>query len=296
MKSKVYFTKKITSESLVRIYEKLNKELKGNVAVKISTGEPGGHNFLNPNLIKELVFKLNGTIVECNTAYNGRRNTTKEHLEAIREHGFDKIANIDIMDSDGEIEIPVSSGKHLNVNYVGKNISNYNSILVLSHFKGHAMGGYGGALKNLSIGIASRNGKAWIHTAGKTNSVEELWSNLPEQNDFLESMAEASESVINFMNKELVYINVMNNLSIDCDCDSNPEKPCMNDIGILASLDPVALDKACLDLIYSSNDIGKENLIKRIESKNGSHIIEYAESVGIGMSEYELINIDEEDM
>lgn len=296
MKSKVYFTKEITSESLVKIYEKLNKELKGKVAVKISTGEPGGHNFLSPNLIKRLVNKLNGTIVECNTAYKGRRNNAKEHLEAVREHGFDKVAEVDIMDSEGEIEIPVSNGKHLNVNYVGKNLSNYDSMLVLSHFKGHAMGGFGGALKNMSIGIASRNGKAWIHTAGKTTSPDELWNNLPEQNDFLESMAEATESVMNYMNNEIVYINVMNNLSVDCDCDSNPEDPCMQDIGILSSLDPVALDQACLDFIYNSKDAGRDHLLERIESKNGPHIINYAKEIGIGSKEYELIDIDNKGM
>lgn len=296
MKSKVYFTKEITSESLVKIYEKLNKELKGKVAVKISTGEPGGHNFLSPNLIKKLVNKLNGTIVECNTAYKGRRNNAKDHLEAVREHGFDKVADVDIMDSEGEIEIPVSNGKHLNVNYIGKNLSNYDSMLVLSHFKGHAMGGFGGALKNMSIGIASRNGKVWIHTAGKTTSPDELWNNLPVQNNFLESMAEATESVMNYMNNEIVYINVMNNLSVDCDCDSNPEDPCMQDIGILSSLDPVALDQACLDFIYNSKDAGRDHLLERIESKNGPHIINYAKEIGIGSKEYELIDIDNKGM
>ena len=293
MKSKVYFTKEITSESLVKIYESLNKELKGKVAVKISTGEPGGHNYLKPELIKKIVNKLNGTIVECNTAYKGRRNDTEEHIKVVKEHGFDKIADIDIMDGEGgEIELSVSKGKHLKINYVGKNLSNYDSMLILSHFKGHAMGGFGGALKNMSIGIASRNGKAWIHTAGKTNSPEKLWDNLPEQNDFLESMAEATESVMNYMNNEIVYINVMNNLSVDCDCDSDPEAPCMHDIGVLASLDPVALDQACLDLVYNSKDTGREHLIERIESKNGPHIVNYAQEIGIGSKEYEIINID----
>lgn len=285
MKSKVYFTKEIDNQSLIKIYEKLGVELKGNVAVKISTGEPGGHNYLKPNLIKDLVQKINGTIVECNTAYAGRRNTTDEHLKAVREHGFDKIANVDIMDSDGEIELKVKNGKHLKVNYVGKNLANYDSMLMLSHFKGHAIGGFGGALKNMSIGIASSKGKAWIHSAGK--SFTDFWNT--NQDDFIESMAEADKSVVDYMKGNILYINVMNNLSIDCDCDSNPEDPCMQDIGVLASVDPVALDKACLDLIYNSNDPGKEHMIERIESKNGPHIIDYAEEIGLGSKQYELI-------
>jgi len=285
---KVYFTKEITEESLIKIYEKLGVELKGNVAIKISTGEPGGHNYLNPNLIKGLVKKLNGTIVECNTAYKGRRNTTEKHLKAASDHGFTNIAKVDIMDSDGDMELEVKNGKHLKVNYVGKNLSNYDSMLVLSHFKGHAMGGFGGALKNMSIGIASSRGKAWIHSAG--TSFTDFWHT--EQNKFIESMAEADKSVIDYMNSNILYINVMNNLSVDCDCNANPEDPCMNDIGILASVDPVALDKACLDLIYKSNDKGRDHLLERIESKNGPYIIDYANALGIGSSEYEFINID----
>ena len=291
-KSKVYFTKNISSESLVKIYNAVEKELKGNVAIKISTGEPGGHNFLNPNLIKELVNKLNGTIVECNTAYSGRRNNSLEHWKAIKEHGFMDIASVDIMDEDGTIAIPVKDGIHLKENYVGKNIEKYDSMLILSHFKGHQMGGYGGALKNMSIGIASSSGKAWIHTAGVTTDVSKLWANLPEQDHFLESMAEADKSVVDYFDGNLVYINVLNNLSIDCDCNSNPEDPCMNDIGITASIDPVAVDKASLDLIYSSNDPGKNRLIKRIEEKHGIRTIEHAEQLGIGTINYELINID----
>lgn len=291
-KAKVYFTKEITESSLIKIYECLGKKLEGKVAVKISTGEPGGHNFLNPDLIKGLVKKINGTIVECNTAYNGRRNTSEEHLKAAEEHGFTAIALVDIMDSDGEIEIPVENGKHLKVNYVGSHLKKYDSMLMLSHFKGHAMGGYGGALKNMSIGVASRNGKAWIHSAGFTKDPDILWSNLPEQNDFLEAMAEASKSVIDFMKGNILYINVVNNLSVDCDCNSNPEEPCMNDIGILASVDPVALDEACLDLIYQSNDSGRDHLVERIERQNGRYIIPYAEQIGVGCKEYELISID----
>ncbi len=291
-KSKVYFTSKITPESLIKIYESVGKNLTGKVAVKISTGEPGGHNFLNPNLIKNLVNMLNGTIVECNTAYSGRRNTTTEHWKAIKEHGFTDIANVDIMDEEGDMAIPVKNGLHLKENYVGAHLANYDSMLMLSHFKGHAMGGFGGALKNMSIGVASSAGKAWIHTAGKTRVPDELWANLPEQDHFLESMAEADEAVIDYMKGNIVYINVINNLSIDCDCDSNPEAPCMADIGITASLDPVAVDKASLDLVYNSQDEGKQRLINRIEEKHGIHTVEHAEELGIGTTNYELISID----
>lgn len=291
-KSKVYFAKEITSESLVKIYEKLEKQLSGNIAVKISTGEPGGHNFLSPNLIKDLVNKLNGTLVECNTAYAGRRNTTEEHYKAIKEHGFMDIAKVNIMDEDGDIAIPVSNGVHLKENYVGKNIENYDSMLMLSHFKGHQMGGFGGALKNMSIGVASASGKAWIHSAGKTKEVSKIWFTPVKQDHFLESMAEADESVITYMKGNIVYINVINNLSIDCDCNNNPEAPCMADIGITASVDPVACDKASLDLIYNSEDKGKERLIARIEKKHGIRTIEHAEELGIGTTNYELVNID----
>lgn len=291
-KAKVYFTKEISPESLIKIYNQVGKELKGKVAIKISTGEPGGHNFLNPQLIKELVNKLNGTIVECNTAYVGRRNTTEEHWKAIKEHVFLDIANVDIMDEDGDMPIPVKNGIHLKENYVGKNLEKYDSMLMLSHFKGHQMGGYGGALKNMSIGVASSNGKAWIHTAGKTKNPDELWDNIPTQDHFLESMAEADESVVDYMKGNIVYINVINNISIDCDCNKNPEAPCMADIGITASIDPVAVDKASLDLIYNSEDKGKERLIARIEEKHGIRTVEHAEELGIGTTNYELINID----
>lgn len=291
-KAKVYFTKEITPESLIKIYNKLEKDLTGNVAIKISTGEPGGHNYLKPELIKDLVNLLNGTIVECNTAYAGRRNTSEEHWKAIKEHGFLDIAKVDIMDEEGEIAIPVTNGLHLKENYVGKNIENYDSMLVLSHFKGHQMGGFGGALKNMSIGIASSEGKAWIHTAGVTKDLKKLWSNVAEQDHFLESMAEADQSVINYMKENIVYINVLNNLSVDCDCNNNPKKPCMNDIGITASIDPVAVDKASLDLVYNSEDEGKKDLIKRIESMHGIRTVEHALELGIGTTEYELINID----
>jgi len=290
--SKVYFTKEINPESLTKIYEKLEKQLTGKVAVKISTGEPGGHNFLNPNLIKNLVNKLDGTIVECNTAYAGRRNTSSEHWKAIKEHGFMDIAKVDIMDEDGDMAIPVKNGTHLKENYVGKNLEKYDSMLILSHFKGHQMGGFGGALKNMSIGVASSRGKTWIHTAGKTNDPAEIWRNTAKQDDFLESMAEADESVVTYMDENIVYINVMNNLSRDCDCNSNPEAPCMADIGITASIDPVAVDKASVDLVYNSEDKGKERLIARIEKMHGIKIVEHAEELGIGTTNYELIDID----
>lgn len=290
--AKVYFTHEITEESLMKVYESLGRELKGNVAVKISTGEPGGHNFLNPKLIKGLVQKLNGTIVECNTAYKGKRNTTKEHLEAAKAHGFMDIAKVDIMDSEGDMELPVVGGKHLKVNYVGKNLANYDSMLMLSHFKGHAMGGFGGALKNMSIGVGSARGKAWMHSAGKVDDPEILWNNLASQDDFLESMAEADKSVVDYMKENIVYINVINNLSIDCDCDSNPEDPCMQDIGIAGSLDPVALDEACLDMIYASKDPGRDHFVERVETRHGRHTVDYAEEIGVGTKEYELITLD----
>ena len=289
-KRKVYFTKEITPESLVKIYEALGVEATGKVGVKISTGEAGGHNYLKPELIKTLVNKLNANILECNTAYAGKRNTTEAHLQTIHDHGFDAIATVDLMDKDGEIEIP-ANGKHLDVDIVGKTIANYDYIINLTHFKGHAMGGFGGVIKNQSIGIASSNGKAYIHTAGATRNPNELWNNLPEQNAFLESMAEAAKAVSDYMNGHILYIDVMNNLSVDCDCDANPEDPCMKDIGILASLDPVAVDQACIDKIWESTDPGRDHFIERVERQNGRHILPYAESIGLGSREYELIEI-----
>ena len=289
-KRKVYFTKEITPESLVKIYEALGVEATGKVGVKISTGEAGGHNYLKPELIKTLVNKLNANILECNTAYAGKRNTTEAHLQTIHDHGFDAIATVDLMDKDGEIEIPANC-KHLDVDIVGKTIANYDYIINLAHFKGHAMGGFGGVIKNQSIGIASSNGKAYIHTAGATRNPNELWNNLPEQNAFLESMAEAAKAVRDYMNGHILYIAVMNNLSVDCDCDANPEDPCMKDIGILASLDPVAVDQACIDKIWKSTDPGRDHFIERVERQNGRHILPYAESIGLGSREYELIEI-----
>lgn len=293
-KSKVYFTKDISDKGLLKIYEALGCTLSGKVAVKISTGEPGGHHFLQPKLIAPLVNKINGTIVESCTAYKGRRFHPKDHWEAIKEHGFLDIAPCDILDEDGEIEIPVNGGKHLQgVNIVGKNLQNYNSMLVLSHFKGHQMGGFGGALKNISIGIASRNGKTWIHSAGQTKEVEKIWKTPAKQDDFLESMAEASKAIIDFFKPEnMAYINVANNLSIDCDCNAHPKKPEMADIGIFASLDPVALDQCCYDQIISSTDSGKKSLVERMEKLHAIHIVEESNSLNLGSREYELICID----
>lgn len=289
----VYFTKKITPDNLLGIYKKLGRELKGRVGVKISTGEPGGHNYLKPELIGKLVKELNANIIECNTAYPGRRNTLAEHLKAVEEHGFNKIAKVDLMDSEGEIEIP-AGGRHLDVDIVGSHLQNYDSILNLAHFKGHAMGGFGGVLKNQSIGVASSAGKAYIHTAGATRSPEELWNKLPAQNDFLESMAEAAKAVADYMKGNILYIDVMNNLSVDCDCDSHPEDPCMADIGILASTDPVAVDQACIDKIWASDDPGRDHFIARVERQNGRHILPYAEEIGLGSRAYELVDLDNE--
>ena len=292
--SKVYFTSEITSSSLVKIYESLNCDLKGKVAVKISTGEPGGKNFLSPDLIKELVGKLDGTIVECCTAYEGKREIPTDHWQAIKEHGFYDIAPCDIMDEEGEISLPISGGKQLGgVNYVGSHIQNYDSMLMLSHFKGHIMAGFGGALKNMSIGVASRCGKAWIHSAGKTKSPEECWKIDVKQDDFLESMAEADKAVVDYFGAQnIVYINVLNNLSIDCDCDANPHAPELADIGIMASTDPVALDKCSYDIIMNKTCKEADSLKKRMLDKNGIHIIEEASKLELGSMEYELINID----
>jgi hypothetical protein len=291
--SKVYFTKEITPESLIKIYDALEVELKGKVGIKISTGEPGGHNFLNPNLIKDLVQKLNGTIIECCTAYGGKRQDPKDHWQTIEEHGFKKIAPCDIMDEFGEFEIPIKGGFHLNKNIVGEHLNNYDSILMLSHFKGHTMGGFGGALKNMSIGIASHNGKLNIHSAGRTLDQEDTWNNLPAQDDFLESMADACKAVIEYKGKEnIAYINVANNLSVDCDCDSNPDAPEMKDIGIFASTDPVALDQACYDAVKNSEDSGKAALIERMDSRHAIRTVEAANELGLGERNYEIICID----
>ena len=261
----VYMTKEITPESLVRIYHALGAALPGSVAVKLSTGEPGGHNFLQPELIRNLVQELKGTIVECNTAYEGRRNTSRAHWETIRDHGFAAIAPCDILDEDGHMPLPVTGSYHLKENYVGSHLQNYDSMLMLSHFKGHAMGGFGGALKNMSIGLASSYGKIWIHSSGTSTRFEDVFT--ADHDSFLESMADADRSVMDYMGREnIVYINVANRLSVDCDCDAHPHDPEMKDIGIFASADPVALDQACVDAVYASEDEGKAALIERMES------------------------------
>ena len=289
---KVYMFSEITSDNLVKIYEALGRKAEGKVAVKVSTGEPGGHNFLNPELIKALVKKIDGTIVECNTAYGGGRANTESHLKAAADHGFTAIAPVDIMDADGEAELPVEGGRHLKYDIVGSHYLNYDFTVILSHFKGHTMGGFGGAIKNMSIGIASSSDKAWIHSAGQLKDPSRLWSNLPAQDDFLESMAEAAKAIADHCGNRILYISVANNLSVDCDCDSSPEDPKMGDIGILASLDPVALDRACTDLVRNSKDHGKIHLIERIDSRHGMHTLDYAEQIGIGSQKYELVKLD----
>ncbi len=290
-KAKVYFTKEITPEALQKIYHALGVSLKDKVAVKISTGEPGGHNFLQPALIAPLVKELNGTIVECNTAYAGRRNTNEAHWQTFKDHGFADIAPCDLMDEEGEMSLPVTGGRRLKENFVGANLKNYGSMLMLSHFKGHPMAGLGGALKNMSIGVASAHGKQWIHTSGSgDNSFQALMTS--DRDSFLESMADADQSVMAYMGREnIVYINVANRLSVDCDCCDAPADPEMMDIGIFASLDPVAVDQACVDAVYASPDPGKAALIERMESRNGIHTIEAAAELGLGVREYELINI-----
>lgn len=285
---KVYLFKEITPQNLVKIYKTLGREAKGKVAVKLSTGEPGGHNFLQPSLIKELVQSVKGTIVECNTAYGGGRADTDSHRKAAEAHGFTAIAPVDIMDAEGEVELPVTGGKHLNRDIVGSHYLNYDFTIILSHFKGHVMGGFGGAIKNMSIGIASSNGKRYIHSAGASTT---SWGN-PAQDDFLESMAEAAKAVADHCGDRILYISVANNLSVDCDCDSSPEDPKMGDIGILASLDPVALDRACTDLVRASEDHGKIHLIERIDSRHGMHTLDHAEKIGLGNQKYELIKLD----
>lgn len=293
--SKVYMTKTITPEALVKIYEALDRKASGRVAVKVSTGEPGGHNFLQPSLIKDLVQKVNGTIVECNTAYEGQRSKTEDHIQAAKEHGFFDIADVDIMDAEGDFQLPVKDKKHLQYNLVGTHLKNYDFMINLAHFKGHAMGGFGGVLKNQSIGVASANGKTYIHTAGKVSDPAELWNNLPEQDAFLESMAAAAQSVADHFGDHILYINVMNNLSIDCDCDSHPHDPLLKDIGILASTDPVALDQACLDFVYAVQPTeGNDNrpLVERIEKLHGRHTVDYAETIGLGSKKYELETIE----
>lgn len=287
--SVVYFCPTIDSKSLLNMYQILHASLQSKVAVKISTGEMGGYNFLDPYLIKDLVNYVYGTIVECNTAYDGKRKISEDHWETIKAHGFNMF-KCDILDEFGEMAIPVHGGKHLSTNYIGDHLSKYSSCLVLSHFKGHTMGGFGGAIKNISIGFASSRGKIRIHTHGTTENFKDIFTS--DHNSFLESMAEAAKSVIDYMGKEnMVYINVANKLSVDCDCDANPAKPRMKDLGIFASYDPVALDKACIDAVYNTEDPGKRYLIERMESRNGMLTLDTAEKLGIGSKEYKLVTI-----
>ena len=295
--SKVYMTKNIDAEALVKIYKALGRPATGNVAIKISTGEAGNTHYLKPELIKDLVDETKGTIVECNTAYGGARSTTEQHLKVIADHGFDKIAKVDIMDAEGDMRLPVKDTKHIKYNLVGSHLKNYDFMINLAHFKGHAMGGFGGVLKNQSIGVSSANGKAYIHTAGKVQSPNELWRNLPAQDFFLESMAAAAQSVHDYFGngEKIIYINVMNNMSVDCDCDGHPAAPKLKDMGILASTDPVALDQACLDLVFNHEaSPGDDNkpLIERINRQHGTHTVDYAAQIGLGSQQYELINID----
>ena len=289
MKSKVYFTKNITPENVLKLFLMLDKELPGKVAIKVHSGEVGNQNFLRPDFWEPIVKHVGGTVVECNTAYEGERNTTEKHLKAIEKHSWNQYFDFDLRDAEGpDIELEIPKGKVIQKNYIGKNAANYDSMLVLSHFKGHPMGGYGGAIKQLSIGVGSSYGKAYIHGAGEP---EKIWT--ADHDLFLESMADAAMSVIDYYKGNLAYINVMKNMSVDCDCCAKAEDPCMADIGILASLDPIAIDQACVDLVYASNDPGRDHLIERIETRNGVHTIEAAAKLGYGSREYELVNIDE---
>lgn len=291
MKSKVYFTSEITPESIVRIYESLNVELTGKVAVKVHSGEKGNQNYLHPEFMRKIIERVNGTIVECNTAYEGERNTTEKHLKLMENHGWSKYYNVDILDSEDDIILENPEGIVINKNFVGAKMPNYNSMLVLSHFKGHPMGGFGGALKNISIGLASSKGKKYIHTSGNENATFEELMNA-DHDSFLMSMADASKTIVDFYQDKIVYINVMANMSVDCDCCSIAEDPCMKDIGVLASLDPVALDEACIDMVKNSNDPGKDHFMERVSSRNGLLTIDSAEKLGIGSKDYELINKD----
>lgn len=285
-KSKVFFSSNITPETVISLYNALGIKLQGNIAVKVHSGEKGNQNFIKPKFWQPIIDELKGTIVECNTAYEGERNVTSKHWETMKKHGWTDIAKVDIMDEEGEIELPIANGKKIRKNFVGNHIKNYDSMLVLSHFKGHPMGGFGGALKNISIGVASSHGKAYIHGVGDVNA---FWES--DHDSFIESMADAAESIVKYFNGNMAFINVMCNMSVDCDCCAVAEDPCMKDIGILASLDPIALDQACLDMVYKSNDPGRDHLIERIESRNGAHILTAAADLNFGSREYELIEM-----
>lgn len=288
MKSKVYFTRTISPEKVVEMYHLLNAKLPGKVVIKLHSGEPGNQNFLKPDFFKPIIDEVKGTVVECNTAYDGERNTTTKHLVTLKKHGWTDYFDVDLMDETDEIELAIPNGKVIKKNFVGEHINRYDSMLVLSHFKGHPMGGYGGALKQLSIGVASSHGKAYIHGAGKE---EDIWSS--DHDSFLESMADAASSVVEYFKGNIVYINVMKNISVDCDCCAVAEDPCMKDIGILASLDPIAIDQACIDLVYAAkDDPGQAHFLERVESRHGVHTIEAAAELGFGSREYELIEVE----
>lgn len=293
MSSKVYFSREISPEKVLELYELCGKKLGGNVAVKLHSGEEGNQNFLKPEFWKSIIEAVDGTVVECNTAYSGERNTTEKHKKVISKHGWDRYFRFDLMDDFGpDVRFDIPNGKVIKENLVGKHIMNYDSMLVLSHFKGHPMGGFGGALKQLSIGCASSAGKSWIHSGGQTDDQYKLWDNLAKQDNFLEAMADAASSVVEHFKGEMVFVNVMKNLSVDCDCCAVAEDPCMKDIGILVSLDPVAIDQACVDLIYAAkDDPGQAHFIERMETRHGIHTVEAAAELGFGSREYELIEI-----
>ena len=291
MKPNVYFINEISKEALMEVYKSLDKNLDGNVAVKVHSGEKGNQNFLHPEFMKEIIEYVNGTVVECNTAYAGERNETAKHKALMEEHGWSKYFNVDILDEKEDLVLKIEDGVAIDKNYVGKNIEKYDSMLVISHFKGHPMGGYGGAIKQLSIGCASTAGKCYIHSAGKVTDQNILWSNTAPQNKFLEAMADSAKSVVEYLQGKILYINIMCNMSVDCDCCSVAEDPCMKDIGILASTDPVAIDQACIDLVNASTDEGKAHFLERVNSRNGVYTIEVAEKIGLGCRDYNLINI-----
>ena len=292
MKPNVYFINEVSKEALMKVYFSLNRTLDGNVAVKVHSGEKGNQNFLHPEFMLDIINYVNGTVIECNTAYSGERNYTDKHYKLLEEHGWSKYFNVDILDEKEDLVLKIEDGKILDKNYVGKNIEKYDSMLVISHFKGHPMGGFGGAIKQLSIGCASTAGKCYIHSAGKVLDQNILWSNTAKQDDFLESMADSAKSVVEFFDGKILYINIMCNMSVDCDCCSVAEDPCMKDIGILASTDPVAIDQACIDLVMASNDPGKDHFMERVNTRNGLHTIDAAYEIGLGNKKYNLIKIN----
>ncbi len=286
-KAKVYFSKEISPEKVLEMYQLLGKKLEGKVAIKLHSGETGNQNFLKPDFWEPVIRYVGGTVVECNTASEGKRNTTEKHIKTLQDHGWSKYFDVDLMDAEGpDMELAIPNGKRIQKNFVGKNMANYDSMLVLSHFKGHPMGGYGGALKQLSIGVASSAGKAYIHGAGNP---EEIWT--ADHDSFLESMADAASSVVEYFHGNTVYVNVMKNMSVDCDCCAVAEDPCLQDMGILISLDPIAIDQACIDMVYACDDPGKAHFLERVESRNGVHTIEAAAALGFGSREYELVTV-----